>query len=781
MDPDLFIDTFLGHKKYPKKKFYPLLTQISKTEGTENNSSPPLVKMFKALMPKFLTRSVSRNLAKGYNPGPYFMDLATATQMPLPWTEKSPILLSQTDLITKFEASTNADPFSDPRVDEHDPYNTDEESTWGQILDYVTRVYSTRPRSCLFCIWMDHSHARLMRFNPSGMAVTRSFLYVPATVCDSSPLARFLHNFRHATPQQRADLEDIKRIHAKLGDYNPLFGHHTSKDKAADVEPIPAGDVDDSNEPPMYRITVYSREGEYPQDYLAWSPFKLPHSPRGRMTSAFPAISRFPPDDGSDDDPVFLKNCFRDMNSKSLTEEIDILLALEQKDVERVPRYLYGGYVPSDGDATHTSRMQEIFKGMKTYKQYRFVYTPLCRPLSTAVNVKQFAEVLADALEAHRQAWESVDPQLRVLHRDISDTNIQIGPDGRGYHNDWDSSIIYATSLECKEPRRFALIGTWYFMASTLLMNPGRVPHRAEEDLESFFWVVVYFLLKYFPVKETSPAILRDLEENFFYEVKIDAKSGQMTGGTQKNVEVWNRMGWLRQLDVEGFPAFSTWVHKVALRIRQLWLNERLRKEAHGQPGLGKLAPEDIPELSTHEAMSQLFMELVQSLEADKTQGARSFPPEKDRFLAAYAEKKLKSMAADKEQAKRTEMENLQRNSGSLQQRDAQKDCMPPPESSRSTSKSQSLPHDHPHDHDSEVLVPHAPPRRSARLATKLANAVQVPPASAPTACFASSSRKRHCGDEPHEEAPAAKRSRCNEQAPRAGPSRRRGNGRAAW
>ncbi|KIY49857.1 hypothetical protein FISHEDRAFT_72484 [Fistulina hepatica ATCC 64428] len=827
MDPDLFIDTFLGRKKYPKKKkIHSLLRQISETKGKETDYYPPIVQMLRALMPTFHTRSMSRNVANDCAPGRHFMGVVTATQMPSSSTKDSPILFSQTDLITEFKVSSSDDPFIDPQVGDHDPYTekfrkklgddykatkteqddtavgesclqstgSDEGSTWGQILDYVTRVYSTRPRSCLFCIWMSTSHARLMRFDPSGVIVTRSFLYVPATDSDTSPLARFLHNFREAKPEKRgidptvhrlyrsnpADFKDIERIRAKLGDYNPLSGDHTSKDKSADVEPIPKDDVDDGNEPSMYRIAVYNREGKSPKDYLAWCPFKLPHSPRGRMTSAFPAISRLVSDDGSDE-PVFLKSCFRDVNAQNLTEEIEILLALEKKHVEHVPRYVYGGYVPQVDEATQMSLTQEVYEGMTEFRQYRFVCTPLCRPLSTAVDVKQFAEVLADAFEAHRHAWEGVDPQLRVLHRDISDNNIQIGPDGRGYLNDWDFSIIYASSLECTEPHRFTLIGTWYFIATMLLRHPGKVPHRVEEDLESFFWVVVYLLLKYFPVKETPPAALHDLEENFFGEVTIDDTSGQMTGGIRKHVHVQVWRSWLLQLDVEGFPAFKIWVHQVALRIRRLWRYEEEREEAlekaRGQPDFGKSAPEDIPELSTHGGMSQLFMELVQSLEADETQGARLFPPEEDRFLAAHNEKKLKSVAAGKEQAKRKKAETLQRNSGSLQQREAQQNRSPPLKSSQSTFNSESFPKYLPYDHDSNPSVPHAT-RRSARLATKLAGAVQVPPESSPSS-FVSSSRKRNSGDEPHEEALPPKRARSNKQAPSAGPSRSRGNVRA--
>ncbi|KIY49864.1 hypothetical protein FISHEDRAFT_58098 [Fistulina hepatica ATCC 64428] len=266
-----------------------------------------------------------------------------------------------------------------------------------------------------------------------------------------------------------------------------------------------------------------------------------------------------------------------------------------------------------------------------------------------------------------------------------------IGPNGHGYLNDWDLSIIYATWLECKEPRRFT------------------------------------------------------------FTAKVDAKSGQVTGGTQKHTQISNVDGWLLQLDVEGCPAFNTWVYEVAQLIWQLWNCEQTR--ARRLPGFGTSAPEDIPKLSTHKAMSQLFMKLVQSLEADETQGARSFPPEKDRFLAAHSDKMSKAVKTGKKQAKWRKAET---NSGSLLQRDAQKNRPPPLDSSRSTFKSASFHRNYPPDLDSNPFLPHS-----------------VPPESPPSS-FASSSRKRNSGDEPHDSALPPKRARSNGRAPRAGPSRSR-------
>ncbi|KIY49517.1 hypothetical protein FISHEDRAFT_72837 [Fistulina hepatica ATCC 64428] len=524
-----------------------------------------------------------------------------------------------------------------------------EEEMWTQILDCALRIYRSRPRSCLFFVWLNYRHARLMRFDSSGVVVTHAFLYVPATDTGSSPLARFLYNFAHTAPHNRGTdptiqrlyhsnpdhLADIERVHAKLADYNPLRPREARNPKLAPhVEPVPAGDLfkDAKNAPPMYRIVVFDEKGNNPRDYLAWCPFKLPHSLQGRMTSAYPAIARFPPTDGSDDNPVFLKNCFRDRSVFSLQEEVEILKVLEEKGVGRVPRYQYGGYVPVYDGARPTSRNQELFAGLSTFEQYRFVCTPLCRPLETADSVLQFAQAILDAFIAHMEAWEhpTNDPTKQVLHRDISDTNIQIGPDGRGYLVDWDLALLRQVLMDCE-----GSAGTWYFMAASLLKRPIDATHGIQEDMESFFWVTVYLLLKFFRVKNVPRVNLPGIEEECFDEAKFRFIKGRWrwVGGFEKWYEINTWDGWLATFQVSKFPAFGQWVRDIQSRLHS-WCQSKREPPQPKQNGQDKEL-EDPSGLTTHREMKKLLEELVQSLKESGASSAK-FPPVPDQFVEQH-------------------------------------------------------------------------------------------------------------------------------------------------
>ncbi|KAJ3504271.1 hypothetical protein NLJ89_g8023 [Agrocybe chaxingu] len=66
--------------------------------------------------------------------------------------------------------------------------------------------------------------------------------------------------------------------------------------------------------------------------------------------------------------------------------------------------------------------------------------------------------------------------------------------------------------------------GTWYFMSSLILRYPRKV-HDLQDDLESFFYVVLFFTLQYLPVN-LSQAALVDLMQSVFEECRLDHDLG---------------------------------------------------------------------------------------------------------------------------------------------------------------------------------------------------------------------------------------------------------------
>ncbi|KIY45661.1 hypothetical protein FISHEDRAFT_76503 [Fistulina hepatica ATCC 64428] len=303
----------------------------------------------------------------------------------------------------------------------------------------------------------------------------------------------------------------------------------------------------------------------------------------------------------------------------------------DEKGVEHVPKY----------------QKQELFEGLSTFEQYRFVCTPLCRPLECADDVLQFAQAILDAFIAHMEAWEhpTNDLSKQVLHRDISDTNIQIGPSGRGYLIDWDLAILRQILMDCKESRRGFWTGTWYFMAASLLTDPAMASHGMQEDMESFFWVTVYLLLKFFRVKNVLRIDLPEREQACFDEAKARFINGRwrLTGGFQKKCEIEEPKGFLGRFQISRFPAFGEW-----LKQKPEDLEDEQDKESEDPSGL-----------STHHEMKKLFEQLMQSLEEPGMNA--KFPPLPDQFAAQRKSERDESKNIAVQRVKQCALETLER------------------------------------------------------------------------------------------------------------------------
>ncbi|KIY45669.1 hypothetical protein FISHEDRAFT_61066 [Fistulina hepatica ATCC 64428] len=390
LDPDVFTRFFVGDEDYyagdseieRRRKVHDLLRDISQGKSTigaekrqEKDIYPPIVLAYRELMPELYSRSMSSKLAMDCGPGRRYPDVATSAREP-PRDLNEPILFSEIDLLTEAKLD-RGDPFHDPLPDDeiqHDPFTSEFAEWLGESASLP--VESSREASDANVEQDDYeSEGRDdSEEQDDGATIGGDSLdaddagtdQIDASCLRAESCSERLY---HSNPNHLADIE---RIHAKLSDYNPLRPKEAANSKVAShVESVPTGDLLE----------------------------------------------------GAKNDPPML--------APSLQEEVAILKVLEEKGVEHVPRYQYGGYVPVYDGARPVSRNQELFVGLSTFEQYRFVCTPLCRPLECADDVLQFARAIQDAFIAHMEAWEhpTNDASKQVLHRDVSDTNIQIGPD----------------------------------------------------------------------------------------------------------------------------------------------------------------------------------------------------------------------------------------------------------------------------------------------------------------------------------------------------------------
>jgi serine/threonine protein kinase len=143
---------------------------------------------------------------------------------------------------------------------------------------------------------------------------------------------------------------------------------------------------------------------------------------------------------------------------------------------------------------------------------------------------------------AHTAAYE----KAQILHRDVSAGNILIADDGSGLLIDWDLSKKVIPDVDTK-PRRHSrtvwvllsyilhtnglhLQGTWQFISIARLRDHTSWPHEVSDDLESFFWVLLYQVAK---CRAAGLNLDEEMQNVFDFHTKLD-EHGIVRGGKGK-------------------------------------------------------------------------------------------------------------------------------------------------------------------------------------------------------------------------------------------------------
>ncbi|KAI9464392.1 hypothetical protein F5148DRAFT_982169, partial [Russula earlei] len=88
----------------------------------------------------------------------------------------------------------------------------------------------------------------------------------------------------------------------------------------------------------------------------------------------------------------------------------------------------------------------------------------------------------------HTDAYD----KAKILHQDVSTGNILIAPDRSGLLIDWDMS----KRMDVTQQRQHSCTGTWQFISTGLLLHPHARSHQISDDIESFYWVLIYIVMK---------------------------------------------------------------------------------------------------------------------------------------------------------------------------------------------------------------------------------------------------------------------------------------------
>nr|VWO96516.1 Uncharacterized protein [Ganoderma boninense] len=133
-------------------------------------------------------------------------------------------------------------------------------------------------------------------------------------------------------------------------------------------------------------------------------------------------------------------------------------------------------------------------------------------PLSNFTDGQQLASLVLDCIYAHYHAYTK--PSNPVLHRDVSGGNLLILPkvvkDARGAAAikwtgllaDWEMSKPKDYRGLGRQPER---TGTWQFLSVALLSGPKEV--ELCDELEAFFYVLLYYAVRYLRSNLDGPAV----------------------------------------------------------------------------------------------------------------------------------------------------------------------------------------------------------------------------------------------------------------------------------
>ncbi|KAJ7116397.1 hypothetical protein C8R44DRAFT_792419 [Mycena epipterygia] len=219
-----------------------------------------------------------------------------------------------------------------------------------------------------------------------------------------------------------------------------------------------------------------------------------------------------------------------------------------------------------DSTAPLRSVIADRSLGIKLHQ--RMVLTPFARKLSHFTSRKELISVFIDAIEAHSGLVDA-----NIIHCDISSNNIMIADPGsesspppspdvddpmtdepesrplrRGVLIDVDGALLLDNIGYW-----VGLVGTFVFMSSAILIRGSSTRHKPSDDMESFFWVLIYLCIRYAAPNNTTRADYHAAMDGFqaFY---MDPANALDIGRYKK--QVLSKKGMLER-DI--FPRFSVY------------------------------------------------------------------------------------------------------------------------------------------------------------------------------------------------------------------------------
>ncbi|KAF9262618.1 hypothetical protein L218DRAFT_394084 [Marasmius fiardii PR-910] len=401
-------------------------------------------------------------------------------------------------------------PGDDPFRDEGPDFETcaiQGRDTRGQITMYATAQLAEQYRTHCFSVVIIGTYARIIRWDRAGVVATSKFNYVKARW-----LAMFFHMYGSAKP-------GVRGLDTSVSSFDKEFDDHHLHWREQAREHL---SLDSSQ--PLFLFEVHDAEKKECKKLVAARPFiRNNHSLTGRCYKVW---------DPETKQVLLMKDTWR-VTEKGVMEEGAVYSLLKKEGVRNILMVIaYGDVFCPDGQTRQDTKTQEFgpkddnsHKQLKGHCHTRLVFKECGRDVRNANSVGEMISAIHDSIVAHKDAYE----KARILHRDISIGNIVILPDGTGRLIDWD----LCKSLDDKTPRQGQRIGTWEFISAKLLSSDTS-KHELVDDLESFFHVLSWQVLKYVQHKMDKFRLMEMIQTTYKQVLpQIDDTPPQ--GGLSKN------------------------------------------------------------------------------------------------------------------------------------------------------------------------------------------------------------------------------------------------------
>ncbi|KAI0263436.1 hypothetical protein BC834DRAFT_938764 [Gloeopeniophorella convolvens] len=395
----------------------------------------------------------------------------------------------------------------------HVEFTKEAYETCGQLISYASAVHRSQFRVFSFSVGLFGEYGRLFRWDRSGVVYTQTFKWKD----EPDTLLEFLWRFNFLSTIHRGHDTTVcsaEREEAEVA-LRVLVGH-------SGYENLTPGDLhkflvyDDGNDSDDNSDDGNGFNGDDdgnrrrgPRSYIAPDARWATESLIGRSTFGYIAY------DVETCKLVYLKDFWR-TDLDGIEKEGDVYRELHRKGVRNIAKLRCAGDIPVSLEdagilslAFQRTLTQEFVRKAGRYEwcpghptvepfvHYRLVLNTVGKPLSHFKSTRELCTVMRDAIVAHSDAYS----KARVLHRDVSAGNILIDGDGHGILIDWDLSKKLPGPGEDAKQRRASRAGTWQFISIALLIEPTKT-HVLSDDLESFFWVLLYQICRHRTMSE---------------------------------------------------------------------------------------------------------------------------------------------------------------------------------------------------------------------------------------------------------------------------------------